>query len=153
MDRKRGHFSSRITRFGGLMADVHTALQRRRNMQAIRGRDTKPELVVRRTLHRMGYRFRLHRPDLPGRPDIVFPARSAVLFVHGCFWHRHDCPNGRQLPKTRTHWWREKLDSNRRRDAAAQRKLRRLGWRVMVVWECQLSDIDRVTRRMTKFLD
>jgi len=117
-----------------------------------RSKNTNPEPMVRRLAHRMGYRFRLHRPDLPGRPDLVFPARGAVLFVHGCFWHRHDCPNGRRLPKTRTRWWREKLEANRKRDAAAQRQLRRLGWRVMVIWECQLPDIDRVARRIGRFL-
>jgi len=134
------------------MADVLTPEQRQRCMAAIQGMDTKPEMVVRRLVHRMGYRFRLHRRDLPGCPDLVFPSRGAVIFVSGCFWHRHDCPNGRRLPKTRAAWWRAKLEANRKRDVAVQRRLRRAGWRVMVIWECQLRDIDRVAGRITRFL-
>jgi len=132
--------------------DTLSPAERSRIMSMVRSKDTTPELVVRRLAHHMGYRFRLHRTDLPGRPDLVFPSRRAVIFVSGCFWHRHDCPNGRRLPKTRTRWWRGKLESNRKRDATVQRRLRRLGWRVMVVWECQLKDVDRVARRIARFL-
>ncbi len=100
----------------------------------------------------MGYRYRLHVRDLPGSPDMAFPSRRAVVFVSGCFWHRHDCPNGRRLPKTRAEWWQAKLEGNRRRDQAQHRELRRQGWRVMVIWECQLKDIDRLAGRIKRFL-
>lgn len=132
--------------------DTLTQDERSRVMALVRSKDTKPEQVVRRLVHHMGYRFRLHRRDLPGSPDLVFPSRRAVIFVSGCFWHRHDCPNGRRLPKSRRRWWRDKLEKNRKRDQAAQRRLYRKGWRVMVVWECQLTNIDRIQRRLEKFI-
>ena len=119
------------------MADVLTPEQRRLNMSRIRGRDTKPELLLRRGLHRLGFRFRLQRRDLPGRPDLVFPGRKAVVFAHGCFWHGHDCPLCR-LPATRTEFWAAKIAGNRARDRRALDELRTAGWRVLVVWECAL---------------
>ena len=121
-------------------------------MALVRSKNTKPEMVVRRLVHRLGYRYRLHRRDLPGTPDMAFPSRHAVIFISGCFWHRHKCPNGRRLPKSRKKWWREKLERNRKRDQAQQRKLYRMGWRVMVVWECQLKKLDIVERRIKRFL-
>lgn len=127
--------------------------ERSRIMSLVRAKDTKPEMLVRRLVHRLGYRYRLHVRDLPGSPDLVFPSRQAVIFVSGCFWHRHDCPNGRRLPKTRTDWWREKLEGNLRRDQVQRRKLRRMGWRVMVIWECQLTDVNRLAKRLKRFLD
>lgn len=111
---------------------------RRRNMRAIRGKDTTPELAVRRLAHGMGYRFRLHRADLPGRPDMVFPGRACVVEVRGCFWHQHGCANS-ATPKTRSDWWTAKLAANVARDRRNLSALRRLGWRVLVVWECQVA--------------
>jgi len=119
------------------MTDVLTPEQRSFNMSRIRGRDTKPELLLRRGLHALGFRFRLHRKDLPGRPDLVFPARRAVIFAHGCFWHGHDCPMCR-LPATRTSFWQSKIYGNRDRDRRATGALAAAGWRVLVVWECAL---------------
>ena len=107
-------------------------------MSAIRSADTKPELLIRSGLHRRGFRYRLHRRELPGRPDLVLPKHGAVLFVHGCFWHGHDCHLFR-WPGTRVEFWREKIEGNRRRDAAALTKLTTLGWRVGIVWECALK--------------
>lgn len=106
-------------------------------MARIRGKDTKPELVVRRMLHAMGYRFRLHRRDLPGRPDIVLPGRGAVIFVHGCFWHGHGCKLG-QPSKSRVEYWGPKIAATRLRDARRIAALRRSGWRVAVLWECTI---------------
>lgn len=106
-------------------------------MSRIRGRDTKPEVFVRRLAHSLGFRFLLHARNLPGRPDLVFPGRRKIVFVHGCFWHRHQCRYGRPKPATRAEFWRLKLEANRARDARVRRALRRLGWQVLVVWECQ----------------
>jgi DNA mismatch endonuclease, patch repair protein len=138
------------------MVDVHTPEQRSFNMSRIRGRDTKPELKLRRGLHALGFRYRLHRRDLPGRPDLVFPAYRAVIFVHGCFWHGHDCPMCR-LPATRPDFWETKIHSNRDRDRRAVRELAAAGWRVLVVWECALrgaarQDEQEVLTRCSSFL-
>lgn len=120
-------------------------------MSRIKGRDTAPELAVRRLVHGLGYRYRLHVAGLPGRPDLVFASRRAVIFVHGCFWHQHDCPRGTRPRSNRT-FWTSKLDRNRERDEAAIRTLRSLGWRVLVVWECQTRWKSKLTRRVTRFL-
>lgn len=125
---------------------------RSRIMSRIRDRDTKPELFVRRLIHGMGYRFRLHGRDLPGRPDIVLPRHRKVVFVHGCFWHRHRCRRGRSMPSTRTRFWKAKFAANRKRDLNARRNLRRLGWSVFVVWECQTKSVDLLKRRLCQFL-
>lgn len=119
------------------MADVLTKEQRRFNMSRIRGRDTQPELVLRRGLHRRGLRYRLHVKELPGTPDLVFPKSRAVLFLHNCFWHLHHCP-GFKWPETRRDFWRSKLERNRERDIASRNKLMEDSWRVQVVWECAL---------------
>jgi len=136
------------------MTDLFTREKRSTIMQAIQGKNTKPELVVRKTLHRLGYRFRLHRRDLPGNPDLVFPGRRKVLFVHGCFWHRHGCRKGQSMPSTRIRFWQKKFEANRLRDAARRRELKKLGWSVMTVWECQLIPrrLPRTTERMIGFL-
>jgi DNA mismatch endonuclease Vsr len=120
---------------------------RRRNMAAIKGRDTRPELRVRRLLHRLGYRFRLHRRDLPGTPDIVLPGRHVVIFVHGCFWHRHGCKKS-VLPRTRKEWWEGKLNRTVERDTQNTAALEKLGWNILVVWECTLGDEDDLQAKL-----
>lgn len=121
-------------------------------MRAVKGQDTAPEMTVRRLVYGMGYRYRLHRKDLPGKPDLVFPSRRKVVFVHGCFWHGHDCKRGARIPKTNRDYWEKKIDRNRRRDARHYEDLERTGWSVMVIWECQLKDRDALTGRIAEFL-
>lgn len=120
-------------------------------MGRIRGRDTGPELAIRKLLHAMGYRFRLHARELPGKPDVVFRGRRAAIFVHGCFWHRHDCGLA-YVPKTRPEFWQRKFDGNIARDRKAERELEAMGWRVVVVWECELADLAPVAKRLKKVL-
>jgi DNA mismatch endonuclease (patch repair protein) len=112
-------------------------------MRAIRSKDTVPEMVVRRLAHALGYRFRLHRPDLPGKPDIVFPGRRKVVFVHGCFWHGHDCRRGDVHPKTNPDYWRTKIERNKARDAVNLSALEDAGWQVITVWECETKPVGR----------
>jgi DNA mismatch endonuclease (patch repair protein) len=126
------------------MADVLTPEQRRLNMSRIRGKDTKPELVLRRGLHAMGLRFRLHRKDLPGQPDMVFPRYRAAVLVHGCFWHGHDCPLFK-LPATRREFWQAKIEGNRTRDLRDHARLAAGGWRVLTIWECALKGPGRLS--------
>ena len=121
-------------------------------MSRIRGRNTKPELAVRSLLHRLGYRFRLHVRDLPGRPDIVLPRYGLVVLVHGCFWHRHSGCRFCYVPKTRVDFWRKKFEGNIRRDREVQLSLKKIGWRVMVVWECEVKDVRRLNRRLSSRL-
>ena len=134
------------------MVDVLTKEQRRLCMSRIRGRDTKPELAVRRMLHALGHRYRLHRRDLPGCPDLVFSGRRKVVFVHGCFWHRHRCKYGQVKPATRSEFWERKLAGNKARDARNRRQLRRLGWQVLVVWECQTRKPEELLHKIVRFL-
>lgn len=131
--------------------DTRTPDQRRRIMQSVKSKDTKPELVVRRLLHRLGYRFRLHRKDLPGRPDIVLPRHRKAIFVHGCFWHWHGCPKG-QLPKSRLDYWLPKLERNVVRDSTNVEQLESLGWKVHVVWQCETTDLGSLEARMEAFI-
>lgn len=119
--------------------DIVSRAVRSRMMAAIKGSNTKPELAVRSALHRAGLRFRLHRRDLPGSPDLVFPRYRTVVFVHGCFWHRHPRCNNAHLPVTNGAWWREKLRRNQLRDRRQQRELSHDGWRVLVIWECEIA--------------
>jgi DNA mismatch endonuclease (patch repair protein) len=135
------------------LADVFIPEQRSRVMAAITGKDTRPERIVRRRLHALGYRFRLHRKDLPGRPDVVLPRHGAVVFVHGCFWHGHPRCRRARLPATRTDFWRDKIEKNRARDRRDRAALRRLGWRVLTLWECSLRDEERLTDRLRRFLE
>ena len=121
-------------------------------MQANGPKDTAPELLVRRMLHRMGYRFRLHRWDLPGRPDLVFPGRGVVIQVHGCFWHQHQGCRHARVPKSRQEYWGPKFAQNAERDRDNERRLGEMGWRVLVVWECELVDLDGVARRAKRVL-
>ena len=118
--------------------------QRSRNMSAIKSKNTKPEITVRKLLHSMGYRFRLHRKDLPGSPDIVLPKYKTVIFVHGCFWHRHQNCKYASNPKTRREFWEKKFKENIERDKKTQEKLKNLGWKTKIVWECELKDIDNL---------
>src|SRR5712671_4169371 len=118
------------------MADSLSRAQRSKRMSLVRGKNTGPELIVRKLVHRMGYRYGVHGKDLPGCPDLVFRARRKVIFVHGCFWHRHNCGRGTR-PKQNKKFWKEKLDRNRARDKDVLRSLKRLGWKAMFVWECQ----------------
>jgi DNA mismatch endonuclease, patch repair protein len=128
------------------MTDVFTPEQRSRNMAAIRSRDTAPELRVRKALHLLGYRYRVCRSDLPGKPDIVLPRYRTVIFVHGCFWHMHDCPMGRPKPATNASFWEEKRSRNAARDKRHAASLRRAGWRVFTVWECQTCSAEKLSR-------
>jgi DNA mismatch endonuclease, patch repair protein len=122
-------------------------------MGRISGKDTAPELLVRRLVYSMGYRFRLHAASLPGRPDLVFRRSKKAIFIHGCFWHRHRCRRGSSMPTSNVRFWRRKLDGNKARDVRTQRALRRLGWSVLIIWECQLRDVDTLRRRVRVFLN
>jgi len=134
------------------MADHLTAERRSWNMSRISAKNTKPELAVRLLLHRMGYRFRLHRKDLPGRPDLVLPKYGTVVFVHGCFWHGHKGCHRANIPKSRRSYWIDKLAKNAERDKRNQRKLRKAGWRVLTVWECRTKDLSRLEARFRRIL-
>jgi len=122
-------------------------------MARVHGVDTGPEMAVRRMVHAMGFRYRLHAADLPGKPDLVFRRLGKIIFVHGCFWHGHSCRAGRNRPSSGRSYWIAKLERNVARDRAIIRKLRRAGWSVMTVWECQLKKPERVTARLMKFLE
>ena len=122
-------------------------------MARVRGKDTKPEMIVRKLAHAMGFRFRLHRRDLPGQPDLTFPGRGRVIFVHGCFWHGHSCRAGRNRPSSNKSYWMSKLDRNQRRDRANCAKLGRLGWRVLTVWECELRQLSALRARLQRFFE
>ena len=135
------------------MTDVLTPEQRHRNMSAIRGADTRPERIVRSLAHRMGYRFRLHRRELPGKPDLVFPARRKVILVHGCFWHVHDCPYGRVKPATNAGFWANKRGENAARDRRNLAALEAAGWSVLVIWECETRNPEPLGRKLREFLD
>lgn len=128
------------------------AVKRSAIMAAVKSSDTKPEMALRRLLHGAGYRYALHRADLPGKPDLVFAPRRKVIFVHGCFWHRHGC-RYTTTPKTRPRFWVEKFAANVVRDRRVRRALRAMGWQCLVVWQCQLKNIDKVLRRAEKFLE
>ena len=133
--------------------DTMTPAERSARMGRIRSTDTEPELAVRRLVHGMGYRYRLHGSDLPGRPDMVFTTRQKVVFVHGCFWHLHrGCPNCRP-PKSKIEYWKPKLEGNAERDKRVRRQLRLLVWKCLVVWECELDDAGALSRKVAAFLD
>jgi DNA mismatch endonuclease (patch repair protein) len=129
-----------------------TPEQRSRIMRAVKGYDTAPELTVRRLVHGMGYRFRLHRKDLPGKPDLTFPRLRKVVFVHGCFWHGHDCIRGARVPVQNRDYWTRKVARNIERDRKARSALVRLGWKTLVVWECEIKDQERMRRALRRFL-
>jgi DNA mismatch endonuclease (patch repair protein) len=136
------------------VADKLTPARRSENMRRIRSKGMKPEMAVRSLAHRLGYRFRLHAKDLPGKPDLVFRARKRVIFVHGCFWHSHAAPrclDGR-APQSRLEYWGPKLARNRQRDAEVRAALEAAGWAVLVIWECETKDAVHITRRLGEFL-
>jgi DNA mismatch endonuclease, patch repair protein len=131
--------------------DTLTPEQRSERMSRVRNRDTGPEWAVRRLLWGLGYRYRLQGRRLPGRPDIVFPQRQKAIFIHGCFWHQH--PKCGRMPKSRLEFWKTKLRGNRLRDLRNQRELKKLGWRYLIVWECEMKDFDLLSNRLRDFLD
>jgi DNA mismatch endonuclease (patch repair protein) len=135
------------------MTDVLTPEQRKLNMSRIRNKDTRPEMVVRSLIHRMGYRYRLHVKNLSGKPDLVFPRRRKIIFVHGCFWHMHNCKYGRVKPQTNAEFWQNKRLGNVGRDRKNLSLLKKDGWKVLVVWECWIKNPQSLTNRIIKFLD
>ena len=123
------------------MSDIYSSAKRSSIMSKISGKNTKPELIVRSFLHKHGYRFRLHRKDLPGKPDIYLPKYKTVIFVHGCYWHRHrNCKKGRSFPKTNQQFWQDKFNKTIERDKLSQAMLRKQGWKVLIIWECEIND-------------
>lgn len=133
--------------------DNLTRAQRSAAMARVRSRDTTPELVVRQLVYALGYRYRLCRTSLPGKPDLVLQRRRKAIFVHGCFWHGHDCKAGTNRPTSNLEYWRPKLLRNQRRDAVNCSDLKKLGWKVLVVWECQLGNLGRLHSRIERFLE
>lgn len=133
------------------MTDSLTPEQRSERMSLIRDKDSKAEISVRRMIHAMGFRYRLHDARLPGKPDLVFPRLRKIVFVHGCFWHRHDCHLGR-VPKSRQEFWLPKLEKNKQRDHANRLALSKLGWDQLIIWECELRDTSALRERLTRFL-
>jgi DNA mismatch endonuclease (patch repair protein) len=134
------------------MADQFSSEERSAIMRRVRSVDTKPELQVRRMVHRLGFRFRLHAQSLPGKPDLVFRRRKQAVFVHGCYWHQHKCDAAKR-PATNRRYWNRKLDKNVQRDKRNLYLLRRQGWRVLTVWECELRNTERLERRLFRFLN
>jgi DNA mismatch endonuclease (patch repair protein) len=132
--------------------DSLTPAERSERMSRIRGRGMVPEIRIRSLFHSLGYRFRLH-VDMPGHPDLAFASKKKVIFVHGCYWHRHACPMGRRMPKSRLEFWRPKLLGNARRDRENLKRLAHLGWLALVIWECETSDPESLARRITRFLE
>ena len=134
------------------MADLFAPEHRSRIMRAVKSANTRPELVVRRAAHAAGLRFRLYRSDLPGKPDLVFPGRRAVLFVHGCFWHGHHCARGARMPEANRDYWLEKIARNQARDRSSLAALKKLGWNAHVIWECETRDPQRLHRLIVRKL-
>jgi DNA mismatch endonuclease (patch repair protein) len=134
------------------MVDMISPVRRSENMRRIKSKGMKPELIVRSMVHRMGYRYRLHSRDLPGKPDLVLRSRKKVIEVRGCFWHQHrGCPEG-HIPKSRTAYWLPKLAHNEQRDKLNCKRLRALGWGVLVIWECEITDVKHLSTKLRKFL-
>jgi DNA mismatch endonuclease, patch repair protein len=132
--------------------DRLTHKQRSHCMSQNKGKDTSIEICVRRLVYSLGYRYRLHRRDLPGCPDMIFPSRKELIFINGCYWHRHSCKKGRSMPATRKNFWTSKFDRTIERDKKNLRKLRKEGWKLLVVWECQIRNIERLKNRISDFL-
>jgi DNA mismatch endonuclease (patch repair protein) len=134
------------------MTDVVDSMTRSRMMSKIRSRNTKPEIAVRSLLHQMGYRFRIHRKDLPGKPDIVLPKYSTIILVHGCFWHQHPRCRYAYQPKSRVEFWQKKFEDNIKRDRRVRRELKKQSWKVIVVWECELRKISELAIKLDRLL-
>lgn len=135
------------------MVDIFTKEKRHEIMANIKGRDTKPEKIVRSIIHRMGIRFSLHRTDLPGKPDIVLPRHHKIIMVNGCFWHGHkDCKKA-TIPRTNTKFWTTKIEKNRSRDHRVICQLQRLGWEVLIIWQCEISKPDQLLAKLERFLN
>ncbi|WP_282011803.1 very short patch repair endonuclease [Nitrospina watsonii] len=134
------------------MIDTFSAQKRSWIMARVKGRDTKPELLVRSLAHRLGFRFRLYRQDLPGRPDLTFPRHEKIILVNGCFWHGHKCPRGKRKPQQNNSYWKEKIEKNRKRDRQNIGKLVKLGWKVLVVWECECKEQDKLAIKIQTFI-
>lgn len=135
------------------MVDNLTLSQRKKTMASVRSKDTKPEMHVRKLTHAMGFRYRLHYKDLPGKPDLVFPSRNKVIFVHGCFWHQHDGCKNAKMPKSNVSYWKTKLENNKKRDEKYQIELQSLGWDSLIIWECETKDITSLGRKIRGFLE
>ncbi|HAR49704.1 MAG TPA: very short patch repair endonuclease [Smithella sp.] len=135
------------------MVDTLTRKERSEQMSLVRAKDTKLELQVRRLIYSLGYRYRLHVKDLPGKPDIVLRSRRKVIFIHGCFWHRHKNCTLARMPKSRLFFWKPKLEGNKARDKKNQKKLNAMGWSYLVIWECQLNKLTTLRTKIIKFLD
>lgn len=135
-----------------MSTDVFTPAKRSAVMRAVKGKNTKPEIAVRKLIWAAGHRYRLNARDLPGAPDIVMRPRKAAVFVHGCFWHGHDCKRGARMPKANAAYWRAKIARNMARDKAALAALKKQGWRALVIWECQMKDEVALKRRLARFL-
>lgn len=134
------------------MIDVFPSKKRSWIMRRVRGENTSPELKVRSLIYHLGYRYRLHRKDLPGKPDLVFSSRKKIIFVHGCFWHGHSCVRGHRIPKTNSEYWINKIQRNTDRDLKHQSDLKAMGWDVLVIWECEINDPETVTEKIDEFL-
>lgn len=136
------------------MVDKLTPAERSKNMSRIQSKDTTPEMIVRKLIFSKGYRYRLHRKDLPGKPDIVLPSKKKIVFVHGCFWHQHSDPKCKiaRMPKSKTDYWIPKLKRNVDRDTEHQKTLRSKGWKILVVWECETNDVKKLSRKLDRFL-
>ena len=132
--------------------DTLTVVERSERMGRVRCKDTKPELIVRRLVHALGFRYRLHDAKLPGKPDLVFPGRGKVIFVHGCFWHRHKCKLGRPMPATRRDFWTTKFLANHQHDRVARQELRNAKWEMLALWECQTRDLENLNAKLAAFL-
>ena len=135
------------------MNDLFSRSKRSQVMKAVRPANTRPELQVRKIIHRLGYRYSLHRHDLPGTPDIVFPSRKKILFINGCFWHRHHCKRGQSIPLNNREFWVTKFEKNVVRDKKNKRALNRLGWSYLTIWQCQMHDRESVMNRIIKYLE
>jgi DNA mismatch endonuclease, patch repair protein len=133
------------------MADRFSAAERSRIMSLIKGKDTEPERIVRRIVHRLGFRFRLHVKELPGKPDIVLPRHHKVIFTNGCFWHGHHCKRGSR-PSSNTEFWDSKIESNIKRDRRIRKELRDLGWKCVTIWQCQMKNHKTLTEKITRFM-
>lgn len=135
------------------MPETLTREQRSRTMAAVKSRDTTPELIVREVVHRLGFRFRLHRRDLPGTPDIVLPRLRKVINVHGCFWHMHSCRHARRAPVNNREYWKRKRENNVARDKRARRLLKQCGWSILTIWECETKNREALANRVSRFLN